>query len=155
MANGFVHVACRLPQGLRLRIFEQHEIDEPTPTGLRKAKISRPVLKNGTEEILEYVVPGYNPGLNKLPANYIVVPGFRTVRVPADFWAKWLEQNKDAAIVQKRIVFAASTEPDVQAMIKEAESANVRSGLEPLAEKNDPRIPSGRFAVTAADEMVR
>jgi hypothetical protein len=151
MANGYVHVACRLPNGIKLRLYSWHEVDEPTPSGPRRIKVARPVEKDG--RILEYEVRGYNPGFGQMPANFIVVPKWATTRVPKDFWDEWLKQSADSDLVKNRVVFAASTEPDLSAMIKEAESGGARSGLEPLNETNDARIPRGRLPLTRADEM--
>jgi hypothetical protein len=62
--------------------------------------------------------------------------------VPADFWAKWLEQNREGALVRNGMVFAHGS--DTAGMAREYR--DMKSGLEPLhrdssGELDDARVP--------------
>jgi hypothetical protein len=149
--NGYVHVACRLPAGVTLRVYEFVDSTEQTPGGPRPVRVSRPILKDGKP--WEYTLKGYNPGFGHMPPNFIVVPKWATTRVPKEWWDLVCEQYKDSDMIRNKVIFAASTEPDLAAMVKEAESGGAQSGLEPLNETNDARIARGRLPLTRADEM--
>jgi hypothetical protein len=145
MANGFVHVASKLPNALRCRIFHKVTETEGTPTGRRDVEVWRQVIQSdGTP--LEFVLAGYNPGRIKSTDNYIVKPRYATTRVPKDLFDTWVSQSKDSDLLKNRVIFVASTESDLEALVKEHE--NVRTGLEPI-----PIGPSGEL--DASDVRVR
>ena len=126
-----VTVACKLPNGLKLRLFEMIEHDEPVMGGgYRTVKIARKVGETIT--------------LNGCAAPFGVtkhlVGGYAlTLGVPADFMAAWMDQNKGSPLIESKqiVVHVKDTEGAAR------EHAAVRSGLEPLSPKGDPRAPKG------------
>lgn len=135
-----VTVACKLPNGLVLRLFDMVSHDEPVLGGGVKPVLSampRPdtVTING----------------NTAPATGLAVPitiidsnrrgdGFGlTHNVDRDFFVEWLKQNKDAPYVKEGLIWAYSDMGDVSAKAREQEK--LKSGLEPLNPEGDDRTP--------------
>jgi hypothetical protein len=141
--NNLVTVACKIPNGLLLRIFKMALAREQTPTGYRDieraeqvgdiVKINGPALPFGQDP--EYVVVG----------GYALTPN-----VNKDFFDEWLRQNKDHEAVKANLIFAHSNRAVVSDRAREQRA--VRSGLEPLNPDRivrngksmpvDPRFPS-------------
>ncbi len=147
-----VTVLCKIPMGLRLQLQREVTVTEQSQSGARQVK---QWTKDGPVHIArgpsrpQQPPPGYRPP--------ILVGGYALTRgIPADFWAQWLEQNKQADyVVSKQIIAMASIEGARDAA---RDHHQVRSGLEPLVpdDKKDPRVPKpipGVGQVTIADEM--
>jgi hypothetical protein len=147
-----VTVACKLPNGLILRVFSWAEQDLPIlGGGFKTEKVSipmgEPVLVHGTA--FPY---------GELPKVLIVGGYALTPNVDADFWDLWLEQNKSSDLVRKNQVRAMEKPDDASAWAKD--HATVQSGLEPInpgsVKRNgrdvpaDPRMPRGGPNITGA-----
>jgi len=145
-ARGQVTVACRLPQGLQLRLFRMVDKPEQSPLGLRTVKqaeqYGEPVRIRGYYADL---MPAYaaNMPIPAAPGGYALTPG-----IDAEFWAQWLEQNRETDLVKNRIVYAHDTTDAVMGEMRD--NKDVRSGLEPLDPANLPRDVRG---IKPADEM--
>lgn len=71
--------------------------------------------------------------------NYPVVCGFSlTSDVEADFWRKYVEQNPNLTMLTEGLIKGFDDDVEATAYCKEYEA--LRHGLEPLAQKDDPRI---------------
>jgi len=137
-----ITVACKVPNGLKLQVHEMHDFDEPvmgggTKTVPRATPIGEPVFIAGT------AAP-----FGQMPKAEIVGGYALTRNVDADFFAKWMEQNKDSAVVRNHLIFAHTSAAKVRDQAND--QADVRSGLEPIAPDTDPRIPRG---IKTADEQ--
>jgi hypothetical protein len=161
MANGsVVYVASKLNNDLLCRLFEWVDGQEPGPTGPRAVKVSRQIVRDG--EPLQFLLKGHNPGPTaRLPSGFIIEPRYRTTKVARELYELYVEQNRDSDLLRNKVIFAASTESDINAMIKEHESS-IRTGLEPIItshdiKKQDPRIVVDVFrrglGIATADEM--
>lgn len=62
-----------------------------------------------------------------------------TQNVPKDLWDQWHRANKDADMVRNGLIFAFASTAEAADAAKDARK--VRSGLEPLDPKGDPRRP--------------
>jgi hypothetical protein len=141
-----ITVACKLPNGLLLRVFRFEDYTEQvlgggTKTSKRAIPIGEPVKINGN------AVPH-----GRAPRHKIVVPGGEsedeavpftegyalTTGVPRAVWEQWLAQNKDSMLVKRNLIYATDTVDRAES--RALDQAAVRSGLEPLEEK-DPRAP--------------
>jgi hypothetical protein len=132
--NKTVTVACRLPNGLDLRLFRMEEWDEPVMGGgFRKTKRA---VQYGEVVTLKGTAVPFGSAPTASPHGYALTHG-----VPADVWEQWLEQNKQSPIVLNHQVFAQPTPARANDMAKEHKSA--RSGLEPITPDTDKRIPRG------------
>lgn len=140
-----VTVACKLPNGLVLQLFEWIDVPQPGPGGIRMVKESVRVGQR-------YIVRG-----NRFA--YGQIPDFRitdnnngyglTQHIPRDFWDKWIEQNKDADYVKSKLIFAHARQVDT---IAEAyENQKRKSGLEPI----DPAKPPVRQVGTDEELAAR
>ena len=128
-----VTVACKLPNGLILQLWDMVNVFEAGPGGGRSVPQARP------RENARYVVRG-----NRLPHG--VIPDFQmtannngyalTPDIPEDFWNEWLEQNKGASYVVNKLVFACRKMADVRAIADENQGR--KSGLEPIDPANVP-----------------
>lgn len=123
-----VTVACKCPTGLHLRIFKW-VVDRGTrpAVGEEQPKIAvedgnyKPVKINGPHR---YYFPGPAPEF-AISGGYAITTG-----VDRDWWEKWLEQNKESAIVVNKLIWALPTEQEV---IREARNLKeIKSGFEPL-----------------------
>jgi hypothetical protein len=166
--SGSVTVACKIPQGLKLQL--QHKISRPMPAG-----------RGGDNDYVMTDVnvfggPAYHvfgpsmPAMGGIPDGYILPPalegGFAfTPGIPADFWEKWLEQNRLADYVLNRMIFALDP---AGAKAKATELKAEKSGLEPLSREidakgqlKDRRVPKpvtgnvGRIAYDAERDAER
>lgn len=142
---GTLTVGCKIPSGLVLQVYEMADHDEPVMGGgvkvIKRAKQIGPSVKlNGCARRLGYDTPHDIRGGVGL-----------TYGVDADFFAKWLEQNKDEPYVTKGQVFAQPTEKnprEIGAQIKDHRS--LKSGMEPLDPNNLPPEFKGKIATATA-----
>ncbi len=123
-----VTVACKLPSGLLLQVFEMEEFDEPTPGGSRRTKRAR--LMD------EHRIRGTAHRQEKAPGapifgGYALTPG-----VPKALWDRWISDNRDAPMVKNHLIFAHSSKNGIRDEAKDHKS--VRSGLERINPKKLP-----------------
>jgi hypothetical protein len=141
-----VTVACKLEQGLVLRVFEWEKFPELMRDGtVRDGQRARPIPELQFTLRGTWVASGgqvHNPNNTMvqelMPGGYALTHG-----VPRQTWERWLEQNRAEPYVTNRIVFAYPTgDPG---LAKEAQAnAHVKSGMEPVDPKNPAaRIPGG------------
>lgn len=128
-----VTVACKLPSGLQLRIFDMVTIQEPVLGGgvrdVKKAEQRGQMVR----------IQGYNkPTPKKSGGLPVGAPEYAlTHNVPKEFWDIWLEQHKDTKIVRERLIFAALKPENTKALERENERRT--SGFEALDPDNLPK----------------
>jgi hypothetical protein len=138
-----VTVACKLPAGLILQLWEMKDQHESSPTGTRtiqKAqKKGEPIKINGCAlrfgQVPEFPMPG----------------GYALTQIPADFWEEWLAQNQDSDAVQNRIIFAHDSADKASTQARAQAKEKVKSGMEPIDPKNPPRVGMKVTPYTQAD----
>lgn len=137
-----VTVACKIPNGLILRVFNQEEYDEPVlGGGVRKAK--RAVQVGNPVKIDGPAVPfGMQPN-SPISGGYALTAG-----VDADIWTKWLEQNADLDAVKNKLVFAHARQDSAAAEARENETRV--SGLQPIDPNGDARVGRNRLKIETA-----
>ena len=93
-STGVVTVACKLPNGLILRIFEETEDSEP-------------VLGGGSRRVKKFIPheTSYKVHGNAKPfgqeVDWQIVAGYGlTPNIPRDFWETWETQNAASALVK-------------------------------------------------------
>ena len=134
-----VTVACNIPNGLLLRLFEMVEIDEATPGGSRKVKQARVKVDAGQVVINGSAVAYEDLGRSRV-ADFRAEHGYAlTVGVAKDFWEAWLEQNKTAPYVKNHCIFAIASTAAARRKVA-TEMSNMRSGLEAI----DPDDPTSK-----------
>lgn len=127
---GTVTVACKIPNGLVLRVFVDETYSVPVMAGgIKEVKRSRP-----TEWSQKLNGPGRKIGQDV--EHQIIHGAGLTHGVDADHFAKWLEQNRTADYVVKGLVFAQAKAADVVAQAQEHKRE--KSGLEPVDPENLP-----------------
>jgi len=131
-SSGTLTVACKLPNGLILRTFDMVDTHEQGPLQSRTVKMARYTGQS-------FKINGNSFAQNKAPMfGQMENHGFAlTHDVPADLWNKWLEQNKDAEIVQRGHIFAHGDGRSVRAEANEKKAE--KTGLERLDQKKTPR----------------
>lgn len=135
-----VTVACKIPNGLALRVMEPYTENELVMGGG-----TREVTKH--REIGEPVMIKGNAVREKMPP-IITHGGYSlTTGVPADFWEKWFEQNKETALVRNNLIYAMPREDSAAAKGREMEE--VKSGQERLDPSKPVQIGQG-MAIEAA-----
>lgn len=132
-STGVVTVACKLPNGLVLRVFNETKENEP-------------VLGGGSREVKRFVPheDSYKINGNAKPfgqdVDWQIVAGYGlTPNIPRDFFDKWEEQNASAPYVKNSLVFAYERTDDCVSAAKD-NKGNL-SGLQPLTPDTDPRLP--------------
>ena len=66
-----------------------------------------------------------------------IVGGFAFTEVPKAFFDAWMRQYKDLEAVKNGLIFARSKMQDAEAIARE--KAELKSGLEPIAQKDIPK----------------
>lgn len=128
-----VIVACRLPKGVVLKIYDDEEIAiraeyaKAKHVDLSPLRVVSSISLNGATSH-----PNYHPKDNE------ILGRFGKTSVPSDFWEKWLKQNERSDLVLKNLVFAEPNE--ARASSRAAEFANVKTGFEGLDQNKLPVI---------------
>jgi hypothetical protein len=143
--SGTVTVCCNIPNGLVLRTFDMVDDYEPVLGGGQR-KIQRAEQR---DTIVTLNGPKFATGSTKQP-QYLIVDGYAlTPNIDAQFFALWLEQNKNAPYVKNGSVCALNNEASAKDWAEE-HAAN-KSGLEPLdmgGPGADKRIPKNVVKAT-------
>lgn len=129
-----VTVACKLPHGLILRLYDMVDFDEPAAGGgYRTIKRAQP--RPGQVVIKGYLSRYRGASIQPLAesSSYALTHG-----VDKDFFDRWLVDNKDNPAVVNKLIFASDKPETVQGIARE--HAKVRTGLEPI---NPSRLPRG------------
>lgn len=127
---GTVTVACKIPCGFVMQLYKMEEWDEPVMGGgkrptKRARQTGEPVTLHGPAKAIGKDVPWeirFGVGL--------------THGVDADFFAQWLDANKDSDMVKGGHIFACAKSGDVAQEAKNRVSD--KTGLEPLDRNNLP-----------------
>lgn len=147
-----VCVACNLPSGLVLQLYDVEVTESVLPNG-RVIKENQCTLRPDQQWALRGPVNrSALAATNRddtLPDDYVLVRGdvpdsgyALTFGIPKDFWDEWLRVNHDNPIVKNGHVFAAKSESDAKAMAKERREFT--SGFQGLNQGGDSRVPNGR-----------
>ena len=154
--SGTVSIACKLPHGLIMQLYDMVGRSEPVlGGGMREFKIAQ--QKGEPVRLKGVAVP-----FGKIP-NFVIKSGAAiTANVDAQFAAEWFKANKDHDAVKNNLVFIVGKGD----LGKVKEMKDVRSGLEPLDMSEvsrdgkkvaaDPRVPRASnpnlTEITEADE---
>ena len=130
---GKVSIACKLPSGLVLRVFNMIERDTPVMGGgSRTEKIAEQRAETAT-------IHGWSHAQNAAP-NCTIIGGYAiTDGVDKDLWDLWFSQNKNSDMVKNGLIFANEKPSFVTDKAKEG--SIITSGLERL----DPAKMNGRI----------
>lgn len=128
-STGVVTVACKLPNGIILRVFDMVDTVEVIPGGMRTIQRAQPK----PEQVL---VHGIAVPFGQAPKCRMAFGYALTENVNAEFAALWFKQNADSDMVRNKMIFAFEKASDIEAFAKEHQK--VRSGLEPLDPENMP-----------------
>lgn len=156
-----VTVACKLPGGLILRMFEEFEYQEPSQTGMRDVKGYKPKQDKQWTIRGTYVASAgqaYNQANNAvaelLPGGYALTYG-----VPKEIWDNWYHYNRNTQMVKNKVVWAMPSLPAATERARTEDMRKVKSGLEPLnPARPAERMPGGvdrrlRMSVLDRDEQ--
>jgi hypothetical protein len=132
-----VIVACKLPNGMILQLWEMVEMVEPVMGGgLRKVNVARPHPDGRV-----YVLNGNRTPFGVQPDHEIRHGFGLTYNVDKEFFEKWLHDNRLSAVVKNGLVFAHEKREDVRAHAEEM--SREKTQFEPLDPDNlaaDPRV---------------
>jgi len=136
-----VVVACKLPHGLILRVFEMVEFDEPVlGGGFRRSKISQ-------ERPERFTINGFSHPQNRAPSHAIVEGFALTPGVPKELWDRWLSQNQRSDMVKNGLIFAQPKTEMAEAA--SVERKKIKSGLERLDPNALPGVRTDAEAMAA------
>lgn len=122
---GTVTVACKLPHGLILRVFDRKDVPEPQQGGGTK-DVEKWLPRPNSVQIKGYAEK-YDPSLPPAArtSSYALTHG-----VDKEFFEQWLKQNHDHDAVVRGLIFAQDKPESARA--KALEMKATRSGLEPI-----------------------
>lgn len=130
-----VTVACKLPAGLVLRLFDMVDDIDPTPGGGFK-KVKRAQIRDGKPVVINGYNQRYNASVDTAPKATMGAFAL-THGVDKEFFEEWLKQNASLPAVKNGLIFAHGDQDFIQGHIREHE--DVKTGLEPL---NPQALPS-------------
>ena len=133
MGTRMVMVASKLPSGIRCDILPPNFMEAaPDPKDPRDSW--KPVIP-----VASFTLKGSSlPRNEELPEDAPrIAGGYALTEVPEDLWAAWLAQNKDSHLVRNHFIFANVKEASTVAQAKE--QRDIRTGMEPLTEKQMPK----------------
>lgn len=124
MAGEKVTVACKLPNGLVLRVFSMVDKDEHVMGGgVKTTKVAQEfperVVLNGWSH------PQNHSARHQIEGGFALTPG-----VDKEFFDLWLDQNKDSDVVRNGLVFSQARTDSAASAARERK--DVRSGMERL-----------------------
>lgn len=126
-----VFVVCKLPRGIYLQLTDF--VEQRVRRGGGIVETERQPMRVGKQVRLKPTV---------LPAgaipNYPIECGFSITPVEANFWRKYHEQNEKLTMIEEGLLAGFDTMEDARAYCREFEKK--KHGLEPLAQKDDPRV---------------
>lgn len=135
--GGFLTVACKLPHGIVLRVFDMVPTNIPIHNGVGYREVLQAKQRPG-----EFTLFGTAVAMGVVPKCKIVAGYALTQKVPAELYRKWLEQNKDSDIVKNNLIFAYESLEMAEGAAQER--GDLRHGMEPMAlVGRDPRAPRG------------
>lgn len=145
---GTCTVGCRLPNGLILRLYTMVEHDEPLigGNGHKTVKRAQPLFQDGKPK--EIKLNGSARFVGKEMPHDIRNGAGLTFGVDADFFAKWMADNKDSEIVKNGLVFAQTKAGEIEAQAKDHRQQV--TGLEPLDPRNMPAEFKGKIETATA-----
>ena len=111
-----VTVACKLPNGLRLRLFQAREVDYPMMGGgFKRVKEHHPTGE-------EIVINGNSYPQDQAPRVPINDFGYALTRnVSKKFMDEWMKQNEKNEMVLKKIIIVHSQPASIEAETRENE----------------------------------
>ncbi len=122
--GGSVTVACKLPAGILMRVFNQEKYNVPVLGGGTREEM-RSIPCSETIKINGNLVP-----FGQAPP-FIIAGGYAlTPNVPADIALTWMEQNKSSDLVKNNLIFIHEKTEYAEKRAKELKAT--KSGLEPL-----------------------
>jgi hypothetical protein len=141
-----VTVACKLPNGLTMRLFHAVSVDYPLLGGGRRTE-------NEFHEIPDsprYTLNGWSHD-QKVAPEYTIIGGAGgfalTHGIPKDFWEVWLKQNEKSDVVRKGLIFAHVREANTIAEAREKKE--LRSGFERIDPTKRHRV--GKVVIETDD----
>ena len=142
-----LYVACKIPNGLILRLFQMKEESVTTPMGYMKVNIAREV---GNRVKLN------GPALpfGQMP-NFALTNGYALTRVDEDFWEEWCKQNHDSDLLASGSIFAADSAEEAQVQALDQRKDGIVCGLEQVDPNNLPKGLSMRkdLKIETSEEM--
>lgn len=145
-----VTVACNIPNGLILQIYDVEEVTNFLPNG-------RPITENNCTLNLDHGQWALHGPVNfnslaatgrEINVDFRVIKGAApdtgyalTPGIPGDFWERWLKDNAKNPIVLGRHVFAESSQNRAVGHAKEFRE--FKSGFQGLNQSGDYRVPNG------------
>ena len=135
-----VTVACKLPHGMRLRLFKMVDAMENV-AGNTMRTVQR-AQQIGPDVVIKGVAVEF--GKEKtLSSGFALTPG-----IDKEFFDEWLRQNQHHDAVKNHLIFAASTRDAVEG--EAGDHKKQKSGLEPL----DMSMVKKGERLVAADERL-
>lgn len=147
-----VTVACGLPQGVMLQIYDVETVETILPNG-RSIKENHASLNMEHGQWFIRGVVDRN-ALSAIGAGDVLPDDYRVIRgaapgtgyaltygVPRDFWEEWSRVNADSPLVKNHMIFAATSENRVVGQAREYK--DFKSGFQGLDPSGDSRVNRG------------
>lgn len=127
-----VTIACKLPNGMVLRLFQMTERAEQVLGGGQR-KVKQAALIDRAPITIKGCATPFGVALQTF-GGYALTTG-----VDKEFWEEWVKQNADSDILKNNLMFVQGDE--YRAADQAKEQAEITSGLQPLNPDKDIRAP--------------
>jgi hypothetical protein len=123
-------VACKLPNGIEITLYDMVDGYEPSPSGPRPIKVAR--VRKGMKPI---ILNGYEHKQNKAPKNQIQEGFGLTFNVPKAEFEEWVKVNAESDFIVNGLIFAQDgRRANIDAQVQEHRA--VKSGFERIDPKD-------------------
>lgn len=145
-AAKFVTVGCKMPSGLKLRLYRKRAVEVTYPGGVKRTE-ERSVPMPDFAVLNGYSAkPGAVP-LDRQGKPVLVVGGYAlTYNVPAEEFREWMRQNAELKAVKNGLIIVHENREHV--MGEAEEHASLRNNHEPLDMNRKLDKESGERVVT-------
>lgn len=134
-----VTVACKLPHGLILRVFDMEDVAEPVMGG--GSRMTPRAHQRGQTVVLN----GFANPVMAAPKTLTYGGYGMTYNVDKEFYQLWLVQNDGADVIVNNLIFAFDSPDDAREQAHDM--AEVKSGLEGIDPTKTMRV--GMFGIKA------
>lgn len=141
VSNSTCTVACRLPNGLQVMLYDMIDHMEAAPGGMQRIKRAQ------ARKMTPIILNGFSTAQNRAPKHEIRDGFGLTFGVPAAPMKEWLEMHKDQDYVKNGLIFIQDGRREIEAQIRD--HVDQKSGLERIDPRDKKALGKG---IQAADK---
>jgi hypothetical protein len=141
-ASATVTVACRLPHGIEMMLYDKQKRQEAAPGGMQEVVRYEP-----RRSVKPIKLNGFSHEQNKAPVHPVQGGFGLTFDVPKAFFDEWYDQHKEQDYIVNGLIFAQDGRRNFDAQLKD--HLDQKSGLERIDPKDKKEM--AKYKVKAVD----